>query len=285
MAKYTTMVRSIVEQVTINSRDLPITKRVEMACPAIFDFDFPIWLEAYKPVLEKKILMHYFNKEIGFETVGLWKFYLEERLNLIMPYYNNLYQTTVRDYDYLSNVNMTETSDRVNNETEDGKFTGTSENTATSNQSQNATETTEQDENVQVTSKVEGEENSDQTTHNLQSDLPQANYNNLDYGTNLDEGTQNVSKTSTTDTTGTSTTNRTGNTENNSTMQQNTESNLSQTSENNITKHGNENYQTKREGSNGAFSLTDLLIKYRESLLNIDNLIINELSDLFMMIY
>ena len=108
MSKYTTQVRWIIEQATSGNDSLPISKRIELACPIIFNFNFPIWNEDYRPILEKKILMHYFNKEIGLETVGLWKFYLEERLNLIMPYYNKLYETTVKDYDYMTDTNSSE---------------------------------------------------------------------------------------------------------------------------------------------------------------------------------
>lgn len=285
MAKYTTAVRSIVEQATINNRDLPIAKRVELACPSIFNFEFPIWVEDYRSVLEKKIIMHYFNKEIGFETVGLWKFYLEERLNLIMPYYNKLYETTVKDYDYLSNVNMSEVSDRKNDETENAKFNGTSNAVLNSERTQHENETSSSDENVSGTSNTVANESSDQSTHNLHSDLPQANYNDLDYGTNMDEGTQNVTKNSTTNTTASSETNRNGNTETNATMSQNDTNDLTQSSTNDVTKNANEQYGAKRWGANGAFSFTDMLMQYRDSLINIDKMIIDELSDLFMCIY
>lgn len=285
MAKYTTMIRSIVEQATMNSRDQPITKRIEMACPLIFNFDYPIWAEDYKPVLEKKIIMHYFNKEIGFETVGLWRFYLEERLNLIMPYYNKLYETTVKDYDYLSNVNMSDVSDRKNNETENAQFEGNSNAALSSERTQHDNEITTFNENASGNSKINANENSDQTTHNLRSDLPQANYNDLDYGTNLDEGSQNVNKNSESTTTASNETNRNNNVENNASMTQNDTNNLTQSSTNDVQKNSLENYVSKRWGANGAFSFTDMLMQYRDSLINIDKMVIDELSDLFMYLY
>lgn len=285
MAKYTTAVRTIVEQVTINNRDLPITKRVELACPLIFNFDYPIWAEDYKPVLEKKIIMHYFNKEIGFETVGLWRFYLEERLNLIMPYYNKLYETTVKDYDYLSNVNMSEVSDRKNDETENAQFEGSSNAALSSERTQHDNEITTFNENASGNSETNANESSDQTTHNLRSDLPQANYNDLDYGTNLDEGSQNVSKNSESTTTASNETNRNNNVESNASMTQSDTNDLTQSSTNDVQKNSLENYVSKRWGANGAFSFTDLLLQYRDSLINIDKMVIDELSDLFMYLY
>lgn len=268
MAKYTTAIRSIVEQLTMNS-DLPISKRIELACPHIFDFEYPIWADGYKPILEKKIIMHYFNKEIGFETVGLWKLYLEERLNLIMPYYNKLYETTVKDYDYLSNVNITEEYNATTNENENGKLN--SEITQTENGKVNGTE------NITANSNTQANETTNQTTHNLSSDLPQANYNELDYGTKMDDETQNVTKNSDTNTTGESDTERSEIRENKVTS--------NQTSSNDLTRSKAENNNTIHRGSNGAFSITDLIVQYRKSLLNIDNMVINELNDLFMCIY
>lgn len=59
-----------------------------------FDFGlngYPIFENSYREKLNKKILNHYFNDEIGFETAELFKFYLNQKLEEIMPYYNTLY--------------------------------------------------------------------------------------------------------------------------------------------------------------------------------------------------
>ena len=56
---------------------------------------FPIFDENYRSVLETKILRHYYTREIGFETVGLWKHYLKTKLNEIMPKYNKLYEASI----------------------------------------------------------------------------------------------------------------------------------------------------------------------------------------------
>ena len=94
MAKYTTQLRTIIEYNSTPGK--PITDRIKEAAPKIFDFDFPMWLESYRETLEYKILLHYFSNEIGFETVGLWKLYLNQRLNEIMPYYNDCLLYTSR---------------------------------------------------------------------------------------------------------------------------------------------------------------------------------------------
>lgn len=261
MSKYTTQVRWIIEQVTSNSMNLPISQRVSLACPKIFNFDFPIWLEEYRPTLEKKILMHYFNKEIGFETVALWKFYLEERLNLIMPYYNELYKTIERKYDWLTDTNSTELYESLKK---------TDEN---SNYNLNGNTIEENKENFTGTGNSTIITENNQTSKNLKSDLPQSNYNDLDYGTEL---TENDIKNNSTENNSTT---------NESNLNRNNNINVIQNSTNNLTSNINDNYQRLRNGAFGNHSLTELLIQYRNSLLNIDYLIIDELKDLFMMIY
>lgn len=285
MSKYTTQVRWIIENATSGSSELPISQKIELACPIIFNFTFPIWDENYRPILEKKILMHYFNKEIGLETVGLWKLYLEERLNLIMPYYNNLYATTVKDYDYLSDTKIEETytankiqnenanfsgnTDLTGNTTED--FTGKVQDTGKDTFTGTGTNTTD---NTQT-----------QTTKNLRSDLPQANYANLDYGTQLDEGEQTNTSHENNTIKNDSTNDRSNitDTTNNDTV--NVKQQTNQTSSNDVKTTANDTYTRNRVGLNGGRSFTDLLMQYRDSLINIDNMVINELSDLFMNIF
>lgn len=113
MSKYTTEVRFICEQYagrTEQGEYTDIDEVVEQAYPKIFDVDnIPVYVEAHKPLLLKKILLHYYQREIGFETVGLWKHYLNTKLKEIMPYYNQLYASELLEYDPLQNVNNTHT--------------------------------------------------------------------------------------------------------------------------------------------------------------------------------
>lgn len=240
MSKYTTQIRWIVENATPDMEGQPLSARIGNSVNKIFNFTYPIWNEEYKPILEKKILMHYINKEIGFETVGLWKLYLEERLNYIMPYYNKVYETTIKDYDYMWTINDQETYTGNKKAVEDATYT------LTGNDTFHGT----------------GSNTDAGTQKDLSSDLPQANYANLDYGTNLLEREQNTQSNITND----STNDRTSN------------------STNKLNNTADETYARKRTGSTGV-PLTDLLLKYRDSLINIDAMVIEELQDLFMTIY
>ncbi len=109
MSKYTTELRFIcetnaglVESEGYNS----INDILERCRENIFNFDFPIFDEAYRPVIEKKILKHYYTREIATETVGLWKHYLDMRLNEIMPYYNKLYETELLHFNPFYDVDL-----------------------------------------------------------------------------------------------------------------------------------------------------------------------------------
>ena len=69
---------------------------------------FPIWKEDHRGELEKKIIEHYYFRQIGFETVGRFKFELNVRLREIMPRFNQLYKTTLFKYNPIENYNMEE---------------------------------------------------------------------------------------------------------------------------------------------------------------------------------
>lgn len=144
MAKYTTQIRSIVE-----------------SGHPIFDFDYPIFDEKYRNVLETKIINRYYFREIGLETVGQFKHFLKTKLNEIMPYYNEQYLAleVFKTYDPYVNKDMTTTETRTNNQ----ELTNTTESTGTS------------------TAKSKG------TTKGktIFSDTPQAKLQDLDYATNL----------------------------------------------------------------------------------------------------
>lgn len=102
MSKYTTEVRFICERAAGYDESVgydKIEEILEESWNKVFDFSFPIFDEDYRPVLCKKILKHYYTREIGFETVGLWKLKLNMLMNEIMPYYNKLYESEKIEFD------------------------------------------------------------------------------------------------------------------------------------------------------------------------------------------
>lgn len=94
MAKYTITIKSLID----NNFDFKMT-------------DYPIFDENYRNILNNNILNHYYENEIGFETAPLFRFYLNQKLNEIMPYYNELYKVQrklINENLLLNNVNLTE---------------------------------------------------------------------------------------------------------------------------------------------------------------------------------
>ena len=94
MAKYTITIKSLID----NNFDFKMES-------------YPIFDENYRNTLNQNILYHYYENEIGFETASLFRFYLNQKLNEIMPYYNELYKVQKKIIDenlLLNNVNLTE---------------------------------------------------------------------------------------------------------------------------------------------------------------------------------
>lgn len=109
MSKYTTEVRYICEKATGYNESKgysDIDKIISDSIDNIFSFNFPIFDESYRNVICSKILKHYYTREIGFETVGLWKLKLDTKLNEIMPFYNQLYNSELIKFNPLYDVDL-----------------------------------------------------------------------------------------------------------------------------------------------------------------------------------
>ena len=75
MSHYTTEVRFICEQYAgeFTSSDYSTVESViENSRKKIFDFDFPIYDESYRSVLETKILKRYYTRETGSTIQTFW---------------------------------------------------------------------------------------------------------------------------------------------------------------------------------------------------------------------
>lgn len=131
LSKYTTTLRWIVDFYCQDITPPPLTlnDKLQIALPKIFSFDFPIYDESHRETLERKIVLHYFNHEICAETVQLWKLFLEEQLNLIMPQYNELYKTLAWKYEPLTDVSFMETMERQTKHDREGQSQGTTAST------------------------------------------------------------------------------------------------------------------------------------------------------------
>lgn len=71
---------------------------------------YPIWDEKHRAELEKKIIEHYYMRQIGFETAGRFKFELNKTMREIMPRFIKIWKTTQYKYNPIENYNMIEGS-------------------------------------------------------------------------------------------------------------------------------------------------------------------------------
>lgn len=169
MSKYTTQVRFICETaagLSESEGQTTVKQIIAAAIPSVFDFDFPIFDESYRTVLETKILKHFFTREIGLETVGLWKLKLDTKLNEIMPFYNQLYKSELIEFNPMYDVDLTR--DHTLNRSEQTEQTGTETADATKNgtvdTTTSGTKTGTSRENIDVSENQETEQNSKSDT-------------------------------------------------------------------------------------------------------------------------
>jgi hypothetical protein len=204
LAVYTTELRTILE----NGNSISLN-------------DYPIFDENYRSVLNTNIIDYYYFREIGFETVAQFNHYLNNKMNIIMPYYNKIYIATLKEINPLNNYNLTEKYEK--------KYEGSGNNTTN--------------------------DSSNSDSLNAFSDTPQGNVSNneiteLNY---LSEATQN-------------------------------KANYKNLSISNMKNNAKENYIKNTSGTQGIPE-SEMIRKYIDSLLNIDKMIIEELSDLFMKVW
>ena len=279
MSKYTTEVRYICETAAglkASTGYMSVNQIVEKALPSVFDFPFPIFDESYRILLEKKILKHYYTREIGLETVGLWKLKLDTKLNEIMPFYNQLYKSTLLEFNPLYDVDLTrdhkltkkETAKQTENANINTNETGSQINDSNTN-------------NTNTTGSTSEETASGTKQHyDKYSDTPQGsliNVQNDTYLTNArminDTDAQTVKTTVTGDDKSDGTTHATTD----------TDTTTDTTRDSNINRNVDtlDDYLEHVKGKNGGASYSAMLNEYRTTFLNIDMQVINELSDLF----
>ena len=209
-------------------------RQIENCLCYLFPKGFPFYTDSEE--LRKNFIQKFYDeymfREIGFETTERFKRCLLGKLNLIMPYYEQLYQTELesKDINFMLNKDLTETFER--------EITGTSE--------VNSNATT----NASGTSSVNSNE--------MMYDTPNTRIDDITkYPTQGSQGENNASTASN----ATSTNNQTG-----------------------------ENSQTERtslisQGNIGITSSAQLLKEWRDVIINIDRMILDDLEDLFLLLY
>lgn len=291
MSKYTTQVRFICETVSELEESVgydSVNTVIAAALPKVFNFQFPIFDEAYRTVLETKILKHYYTREIALESVGLWKLKLDAKLNEIMPYYNQLYKSQLLEFNPFYDVDLTTDHKLIRNEKADqtattvtAEIVDINEDTTVNNDSNSTINNSSNTTNDQTN-------NATKTHFDKYSDTPQGALTNVENGSYLtnarlinDTDTQ-ASHNSVigSDESHSSSTNSTDSETNSNSKRDSNTSNTSNKDINTI-----DDYLQHVKGKNGGSSYSSLLNEYRTTFLNIDMLVITELSELFFNLY
>ena len=264
MSKYTTQVRYICESLAGLTESVgydDVNSVIATAAPKIFSFDFPMFDESYRSVLERKILKHYYTREIGLETYGLWKLKLDTKLNEVMPYFNQRYKSETLQFNPLFDFELTK--DHKGTKNEDGTLRGNATNEGLST---NTGTVSDDGTSNQV-------DNNTATRKNKYSDTPQGSLSNLESGTYLTNAEiDDTSVNNSSDVTS----------KNKRTLD--TTNNVSNSSTTNTTNTINttEDFIEHVKGKQSGTSYSKLLEEYRETMLNIDMEVIDSLADLFM---
>ena len=77
----------------------------------LFDFEYDFYEESKKEQFEQKFIDYFYMREIEHETAEVFKHELRTKLNLIAPYYKQLYETELKskNIEFLLNKDLKET--------------------------------------------------------------------------------------------------------------------------------------------------------------------------------
>ena len=281
--------------------------------------DYPIFDESYRKELNDRIIRRYYFREIGLETLQLFAWYMRAKMFEIMPYYNRLYKSTLLEIDPLADVSMTYSDSWVSNGTDYTKTSDDMKREHTGSSAESHTDTTITDtHNTRDTKDITTDNRTTTNTTNAKSsdsstdsgrtvyqDTPMSLLGNtesptvegLDYATNVtytDTSAKSDGTSASTASTkvdgdlvvignvgdyGNTTTNVNGSSD--KTATNTTTEGTTGVKDNSTTEEGSKTKTEKGHRTN----LSELLLKYRSTFINVDVMILNDLAELFMGVY
>lgn len=220
-----------------------------------------------KDRLAKKIVDHYFMREIGFETPALFQHYAKVTMEEIMEEKLPLIYSASIQYDPLVNVDYTETFERTIdsensnsgtlNSTQNSQTSGTGSNSGSSSSTSNSLSENLNIENKTPQTKI--------TKQNLDSGI---------YASNVNQGSASTGVMDSTTTQNSQTTSSTGNDQ------------LAQTQSSSGSNNTDENYLKRVKGNSGVSATAQKMVEqFRNNIRAIDREIIDELHILYMGLY
>lgn len=271
-------------------KSLSVDEIIDNGKDYFFDFSFPWYADDNTGLEEfKQLFLHkYYMRQIGCETTSLFKLYVQSRLMEKMPTYKQLYETTLLEYDPLSNRKLV----TEYNETRDvsGNVSGTEERKSQTDGNGNTTVTNDsnrgKESNSSGSSNTTSNLNTETNNQAIHSENPEVTVANNDYASSMDREKKVTNET------GNENVEANGNETVNEKITENNETNSSASSTVNenvsSSKDNSEKEEVSRhENVNGFYgdSMTDNIIKFREAILNLNEMICNDMKDLFLSYY
>lgn len=210
--------------------------------------NFPIYEEAHRIPLQNLIMSHFLTREICMTPYARWQIEFNNRLNLIMPYYNKLYKAIDLDVNIFDDVNYTRSMEVTSNLTMEKGTTDTSTQEGT---------TTQNGSFMPGTTGI--------VTHTSTPQTNIADFLNDSYLSSADKSVSSGEDTSLT------------------TTDMKTNGSIKRSGKDIDTEARNikETYKGKRGGK----SYLELLKDIQEAIFSVDNMILENLEDLFFAIY
>ena len=232
-----------------------------------------------KDKLAKKIVDHYFMREIGFETPALFSHYAKVTMQELMEEKLPLIYSSSIKYDPLINVNYTETFERIQE--------GTLQNNGERNQKGSSKNNIERNQEGSSTNNGESNSNSNSNSEslNINNSTPQTRINKQDLETGIYANNVTQSDNNSIIDDKTTTKNITSINDKITTLND-TSLNDKTITKNNESSSTNENYIKIIKGNSGVSATSQKMIEqYRQNIIAIDRDIIQELNILFMGLY
>lgn len=256
MSAYSMQLKSIIDM--YSTPGLPIKDKIEEARGRLFDFEYPIFDEEYKKVLETHFIRKFYMAEIGHETEGTFKFYLENYMTIHMPYWNRLFESELIEFNPMVNTDYTVETSRD------------------SNTAQNDNRDTTQNTSTDSTRDTAGESSDEGFTRNINSDNPdgrlalttQEGKGVIEYANGISEDYQKNSNSAS------------------SNESVNAKGNSTQNDVLSSKKDELENYFERKVGNIGVQTSAYMLNEFRTTFIRIENDMFKEMrKDLFMLVY
>lgn len=264
----------------------------------IFDFNYPFYDESKRLEFEQNFIQHFYFREIGTPSVEQFKHYLKDKMFVVFPYYNELFNAANIKYSILDNYKLTEEFTMERNDA--GKSGVVSSTVGQSFGKQESESVTDTQSNTDYASNEDDAttviESSANNTHTVKKylDTPQGlvDISDSKYLTSINDDTETGGQTHDAETTA----NKSAESNQQTTGKDSTTSSSSdeqKTTHDNNTRTQAESKQTEkhtlvRSGNIGVDTDSDMIekhIRLQKTLRNIEKMFFDECEDLFMLVY